>query len=64
MLLNLWSRNTFFRRFSRQEAALLAVTVLWGGTFVVMHAAMAHSGPLFFVGLRFAVAGLATMLIR
>lgn len=63
MLLNFWSRNAFFRRFSRQEAALLAVTVLWGGTFVVMHAAMAHSGPLFFVGLRFVVAGLATMLI-
>ncbi len=63
MLLNFWSRNAFFRHFSRQEAALLGVTVLWGGTFFVMHAAMAHSGPLFFVGLRFVVAGLVTMLV-
>ncbi|MET1114403.1 MAG: DMT family transporter [Comamonas sp.] len=58
-----WSKNAFFHRFSRQEAALLGVTVLWGCTFVVMHAAMLHSGPLFFVGLRFVVAGLATMLV-
>lgn len=63
MLLNFWSRNPFFRRFSRQEAALLGVTVLWGCTFFVMHAAMAHSGPLFFVGLRFVVAGLAVLLV-
>jgi drug/metabolite transporter (DMT)-like permease len=63
MLLNFWSRNAFFRHFSRQEAALLGVTVLWGGSFFVMHAAMAHSGPLFFVGLRFVVAGLVTMLV-
>ncbi|WP_315123602.1 DMT family transporter [Comamonas antarctica] len=63
MLLKPWTRTAVLSRFSRQEAALLAVTVLWGGTFVVMHAAMAHSGPLFFVGLRFVVAGLATMLV-
>lgn len=63
MLLTSWPRNAFFRHFSRQEAALLGVTVLWGCTFFIMHAAMGHSGPLFFVGLRFVVAGLATMLV-
>lgn len=63
MLPNSWLPNALFKYFSRQEAALLAVTVLWGCTFVIMHAAMAHSGPLFFVGLRFVVAGLATMLV-
>jgi drug/metabolite transporter (DMT)-like permease len=40
----------------RAEAALLAVTVVWGGTFLAVQVAMALSGPLFFVGLRFAVA--------
>lgn len=63
MSLNSWSPNTLFNHFSRQEAALLGVTVLWGCTFLIMHAAMGHSGPLFFVGLRFVVAGLATMLL-
>ena len=38
---------------SRQELALIAVTMVWGGTFLVVHLAMQHSGPLFFVGLRF-----------
>jgi len=63
MLRSPWLKNALFNRFSRQEAALLGVTVLWGCTFLVMHAAMAHTGPLFFVGLRFVVAGLATMLV-
>lgn len=55
--------RALLHRFSRQEMALLGVTMLWGCTFLVMHAAMAHSGPLFFVGLRFVVAGLATALV-
>ncbi len=35
--------------------------MLWGGTFLIVHEAMRHSGPLFFVGLRFATAALMTL---
>src|SRR5690625_5209545 len=45
-------------RFSRQEAALIGITVIWGATFLIIQAAMQVSDPLFFVGLRFASAGL------
>jgi drug/metabolite transporter (DMT)-like permease len=48
---------------SRQELALIAVTMLWGTTFLIVQIAMAHSGPLFFVGLRFVTAGLASLLL-
>jgi drug/metabolite transporter (DMT)-like permease len=44
--------------FSRQELALIAVTMVWGGTFLVVQTAMRHAGPLFFVGVRFVAAGL------
>jgi len=44
--------------FSREELALIGVTMLWGATFLIVHIAMRHSGPLFFVGLRFVTAGL------
>jgi len=40
----------------RAEAALLAVTMVWGATFLAVQFAMTMSGPLFFVGLRFAIA--------
>lgn len=43
---------------SSQEAALTAITCLWGGTFLVLHIAMQHCGPLFFVGVRFLLAAL------
>lgn len=45
-------------RISRQEWVLIFITMVWGGTFLVVHRAMAHSGPFFFVGLRFATASL------
>ncbi len=45
----------------RAELALMAVTLLWGGTFLIVHLAMRESGPLFFVGLRFATAALFTL---
>lgn len=45
----------------KPELALIGVTVLWGGTFLIVHHAMRESGPLFFVGLRFATAALATL---
>lgn len=48
---------------SRQEIALVLVTMLWGSTFLIIHIAMQHSGPLFFVGVRFTLAGVGSMLL-
>ncbi|GBH29823.1 DMT family transporter [Sphingobium xenophagum] len=45
----------------RAELALIGITILWGGTFLIVHGAMAHSGPLYFVGLRFGTAALLTL---
>jgi drug/metabolite transporter (DMT)-like permease len=45
----------------KPELALIGVTMLWGGTFLIVHGAMRHSGPFFFVGLRFATAALITL---
>ncbi|MBT2474776.1 DMT family transporter [Microbacterium sp. ISL-103] len=47
----------------RQEVALLAITAVWGSTFLLVHWAMQHSGPWFFVGIRFLVAGLISVVI-
>lgn len=41
--------------------ALVLVTMVWGATFLIVHIAMRHAGPLFFVGIRFIVAGLLTL---
>lgn len=49
-------------RFGRAEFALVGITMIWGTTFLIIHIAMRHSGPLFFVGLRFVTAGLITLL--
>ncbi len=50
----------FFSRyklsFSSQEWVLVLITMVWGGTFLAVHKAMAVSGPFFFVGARFATA--------
>ncbi len=46
---------------SRQEVALIVVTMVWGGTFLAVQHALAVSGPLFFVGLRFAIATACTL---
>ncbi|MDB5686555.1 MAG: EamA family transporter [Rhizorhabdus sp.] len=53
------------RRFGmpRQEVALILITVFWGGSFLIVHRAMAVSGPLFFVGLRFGCAAIVTALL-
>jgi drug/metabolite transporter (DMT)-like permease len=37
---------------------LVFITMLWGGTFLLVHNVMTVSGPMFFVGLRFAAAAL------
>jgi drug/metabolite transporter (DMT)-like permease len=50
-------------RFRPQEAALIAITAVWGGTFLLVHWAMEHSGPWFFVGIRFLFAGLISVVI-
>ncbi|MCM3778759.1 DMT family transporter [Microbacterium hydrocarbonoxydans] len=50
-------------RLRPQEAALIAITAAWGSTFLLVHWAMQHSGPWFFVGLRFLVAGVISVVI-
>lgn len=50
-------------RLRPQELALIAITAVWGSTFLLVHVAMQHSGPWFFVGLRFVVAGAISILI-
>lgn len=57
--------STRFRWMSlrRQEVALIAVTAVWGSTFLLVHWAMQHSGPWFFVGIRFLVAGVISIVI-
>ncbi|KGT93567.1 DMT family transporter [Enterobacter cancerogenus] len=52
------SNSRLSLRITRQELVLIFITMVWGGTFLVVHLAMAHSGPFFFVGLRFATASL------
>lgn len=42
---------------------MIAITTVWGGTFLAVHVAMRHSGPMFFVGLRFVVAGLLACIL-
>ncbi|MGO3517067.1 MAG: DMT family transporter [Acetobacter cibinongensis] len=48
---------------SRQELILIGITVLWGGTFLIIHNSMQHTGPLFFVGVRFITAGLMSAVL-
>ncbi|MEB2399327.1 MAG: DMT family transporter [Alcaligenaceae bacterium] len=52
-----------FPALNRQELALIAVTMVWGGTFLAVQTALTASGPLFFVALRFAMAALLAALL-
>ncbi|AKQ54861.1 DMT family transporter [Bordetella hinzii] len=45
------------------EFALVLITMVWGGTFLLVQLAMQYSGALFFVGCRFAAAALAVGLL-
>ena len=45
-------------RFSKAECVLILITVVWGMTFLLVQNALTSSGPMFFVGLRFAAAAL------
>lgn len=47
----------------RQELVLVGITVLWGTTFLIVQTALAHCGPLFFVGFRFGVATLVSLAV-
>lgn len=59
--MSLFSRYSF--SIKPQEALLILITMFWGGTFLAVQFAVTMSGPLFFVGLRFATATLALSLI-
>lgn len=48
---------------SKHELALIGITALWGSTFLIIHTAMDFVGPMFFVGVRFLVAGLVAAAI-
>ena len=52
------STSTVTFRLSKAELVLVFITMLWGGTFLLVHNVMTVSGPMFFVGLRFAAAAL------
>ncbi|WP_122249849.1 DMT family transporter [Pseudomonas kitaguniensis] len=47
-----------FKRFSKAECILVVITMIWGGTFLLVQHALTVSGPMFFVGLRFAAAAI------
>jgi drug/metabolite transporter (DMT)-like permease len=51
-------QTTVSFRLSKAEMVLVFITMLWGGTFLLVHNVMTVSGPMFFVGLRFAAAAL------
>ncbi len=48
---------------SRQEIALIIITMVWGSTFLTVHFAVEYSPPFFFVGFRFLTAGLFSALM-
>ncbi|WP_323614258.1 DMT family transporter [Pseudomonas putida] len=56
-------QTTVSLRLSKAEVVLVFITMLWGGTFLLVHNAMTVSGPMFFVGLRFAAAALFVGLV-
>lgn len=49
--------------FSGPETVLVIVTVIWGGTFLVVQHALTVTGPFFLVGLRFGVAAVMLGLV-
>lgn len=49
-------------RLSKAECVLIVITMVWGGTFLLVQHALTASGPMFFVGLRFAAAALMVSL--
>ncbi|AIZ32442.1 DMT family transporter [Pseudomonas sp. K1(2024)] len=56
-------RPYIYFRLSKAEMVLVFITMLWGGTFLIVHNVMSVSGPMYFVGLRFAAAALFVGLV-
>ncbi len=48
-------------RFNLEESTLIFITMIWGATFLIIRYALEETGPLFFVGLRFAGATLVML---
>lgn len=46
------------QRFSLEEPSLMLITMFWGATFLIIRHTLGETGPLFFVGIRFAAAAL------
>ena len=47
----------------RAEAALAVNTLVWGGTFVLVKAALVHISPVFFLAARFTLAAVALLIV-
>jgi drug/metabolite transporter (DMT)-like permease len=57
------SSFALFLKSKTPQIALIIMTMIWGGTFVVVHYALNYSSPMFFVGCRFAAAAIAVGLL-
>ena len=54
-------RNRAPLRLNVEESALLFITMIWGATFLIIRCALEETGPLFFVGIRFASAAFVVL---
>lgn len=63
MLHNPSARKPAGFRPTPQELALVGITIIWGSSFVITHAAVQQTGPFVFVGMRYLVAGLLGLLL-
>lgn len=57
------SHLALFLKSRTPQIALILMTMIWGGTFVIVHYALNYSSPMFFVGCRFAAATIAVGLL-
>lgn len=60
--LKAFSLQPLTSRLSKAECVLILITMVWGVTFLLVQNALTASGPLFFVGLRFAAAAVMVAL--
>ncbi|KMN17864.1 membrane protein [Pseudomonas weihenstephanensis] len=60
--LKAFSLQPLTSRLSKAECVLILITMVWGVTFLLVQNALTSSGPLFFVGLRFAAAAVMVAL--
>lgn len=52
-----------FQHAKAPQLALILITIIWGGSFITVQYGLNFSSPILFVGLRFAAAAIAVMLI-